>query len=198
MDQPRNTVVAIIGLGLLGASLVALLLATSLTLRAGRLDELIAHLGAAGRVERRALDGLVAFAERFDFDSPRVHSYLEAELSSIDWRGYGAVVLGCTHFIFYRHLVQRLAGADARLLDGNAGTIRQLLRVLDATPEESASRSAPEITFYDSGELVAGERAERMKALLQPERIPKAGAACAPLSEPLPEGEKEGNWFFRS
>ena len=42
-----------------------------------------------------------------------------------------AVVLGCTHYVFLRSAIER-AFPQAQVVDGNAGTARQLERLLQA------------------------------------------------------------------
>ena len=147
-----------------------LVAATSLTLKESKLDTLITNLGAGRKVERLALDRLVTFAERFEFDTTPVRDYLAEKLAPIPWDQYGAAVLGCTHFIFYRDAIQRLAGGQVRLLDGNAGTVNQLARVLaPLRPHNPAALppSAPRVTFYASGIPETPERVNRMMALLR-------------------------------
>jgi len=41
-----------------------------------------------------------------------------------------AVVLGCTHYIFLRQMIQGLFPPKTAVLDGNIGTVRQLKRRL--------------------------------------------------------------------
>ena len=55
---------------------------------------------------------------------------LESILSSFDLADYSAVVLGCTHFIWYRDLFSELLPDGVEVLDGNAATVRQLMRKL--------------------------------------------------------------------
>lgn len=41
-----------------------------------------------------------------------------------------AVVLGCTHFIFLRPVLQKILGENVKIYDGNAGTVKHLQNVL--------------------------------------------------------------------
>ena len=146
-----------------------LVAATSLTLKESKLETLIANLGAGHQVERCELDGLVTFAERFEFDTPVVRDYLAARLAPIRWEQYGAVVLGCTHFIFYRDAIQACVGGRVAVLDGNEGTVNQLVRVLAPLRGRGMDGSADvarRVTFYASGVAETPERIERMMALL--------------------------------
>jgi len=42
-----------------------------------------------------------------------------------------AIVLGCTHYPFVRDKVQRILGANVKVLDGGEGTARQTKRLLE-------------------------------------------------------------------
>lgn len=56
------------------------------------------------------------------------------DLDSID-----SVVLGCTHFVFYRDYFRELLPSSAQVVDGNPGTVRHLSVVL-----ESLGKLAPD------------------------------------------------------
>lgn len=64
-----------------------------------------------------------------------LHQYFDQyDLSTID-----SVVLGCTHFVFYRDYFRKLLPDTAAIIDGNEGTVRHLGVVL-----ESLGKLAPE------------------------------------------------------
>lgn len=147
-----------------------LVFATSLTLQESKLETLLANLDTGHRVERCALDDLVTFAEQFAFDTPAVLDYLAETLADIRWEEYESAVLGCTHFIFYRDAIQRLAGKHIKLLDGNEGTVNHLLRTT-APIRDAPPLSAPRVTFYTSGgRPAAPEFTRRLFALLNTEK----------------------------
>ena len=89
--------------------------------------------------------GLVEIVEHGQLDDHDVvmrtlHQYFDQyDLSTID-----AVVLGCTHFVFYRDYVRELLPDTAEIIDGNEGTVRHLGVVL-----ESLGKLAPEDTEGD-------------------------------------------------
>ena len=88
------------------------------------------------------MPGLVDFAEREEFDSVAVKAYLEERFSTLHPAEYGVVVLGCTHFGYFRPALRSFFAKETQIIDGNAGTIRQLARVmgLSMTAEPFASR----------------------------------------------------------
>ena len=142
-----------------------LVFATSLTLRESKLETLIDALDKTRKVERRELDGLVAFAENFEFDTPIVLRYLQEKLSNVDWSQYETVVLGCTHFIYYRDMLQALAGRDVQFIDGNEGTVNRLVSLVGAH-RTAQPAGGPRIAFYASGIEEPPERVARLTALL--------------------------------
>lgn len=108
-----------------------LVLSTEGTSKSEKLKNLVNRVDKAGQVDVLPLPNLVEFAENFEFDTPDVRADLETILSSYPLDEYGAVVLGCTHFIWYREIFREILPPDMQILDGNAGTIRQLMRRLN-------------------------------------------------------------------
>ena len=107
-----------------------LVMATSLTLKEEKFINLVSRLDSDNLVDSLPLPGLVDFAEALIFDRKSVSAYLEKELEVFDTRQYGTVVLGCTHFPYYRNLIRESFPKDTEIIDGNAGTVRYLARVL--------------------------------------------------------------------
>lgn len=143
-----------------------LVFATSLTLKESKLETLIAQLDTDHKVDRRELDGLVTFAENFEFDTPLVQRYLQEKLSRIQWDRYETVVLGCTHFIFYRDLLQTLAGEGVELIDGNQGTVNHLVDTVRHCRSAGPARGT-RILFYSSGAEDTPDRIGRLMSLLK-------------------------------
>ena len=70
-----------------------------------------------------ALPKLVRFAEKQEFNSDEVLAYLKEALSKFDFKEYGSLVLGCTHFNYFKDSFHQLL-PHVHLLDGNRGTIK--------------------------------------------------------------------------
>ena len=105
-----------------------LVLGTTITLREEKFERLANHLDVHSQIEKLAMDRLVDFAEEFDFDSNKLMAYIRNTFSDISWDEYHAIVLGCTHFIYYKDLLKNIAGSHIEIFDGNEGTIQQLIR----------------------------------------------------------------------
>lgn len=108
-----------------------LVLATSLTLREAKFNQLIHRLDATEMVDTMALGGLVKFAERFEFDTLDVNQYLQKEFASLELPDYGAVVLGCTHFPLFNKVLQQSFTKETVFFDGSVGTINHLADILN-------------------------------------------------------------------
>ena len=103
-----------------------LVLATPMTLRLEKFRDLYARYGE-GAIPLPC-PGLMELVEREAHEEAR--AYLTALFAPYDLNTVDAVVLGCTHYVFLRPLLRELLPERVKVLDGNAGTARQLRRVL--------------------------------------------------------------------
>ncbi|MFK7798737.1 MAG: glutamate racemase [Aureispira sp.] len=124
-----------------------LVCATQKTLAAPKLQTLATQLNAQNRVQRLSLQRLVTFAEQLEWDSARVHQYLQQQFKHINWATIQAVVLGCTHFPYYKPLLQQYIPVSIPILDGHAGTVRQLQTRIALAPSNQVSN----LIYYRSG-----------------------------------------------
>lgn len=118
-----------------------LVLSTEGTGKSARLRRLVEKFDDDRLVDILPLPNLVDFAERLEFDSDAVRYDLETILASYPLEEYGALVLGCTHFIWYRDLFKELVPDHMEILDGNAATVRQLMRKLKGNIREEGEGS---------------------------------------------------------
>ncbi len=129
-----------------------LVTATPLTIKEEKLKNLISRIDNEHIVDLLPLPGLVEFAESFEFRESIVAEYLNKEFSLIDMSCYGTIVLGCTHFLFYRNIIKKIIPPHINIIDGNAGTINHLKKFLDQSGGGLIEKS--EIRWYCSGEPV--------------------------------------------
>ena len=78
---------------------------------------------------------LVHSAEEFIFDSVKLRELLTDRLSRIDLSELGALVLGCTHFIYFKPLLFDILPKHIKLVDGNEGTINRLSSLIKPIQE---------------------------------------------------------------
>ena len=126
-----------------------LVTATAITITGKKIRRLIERLHAKDLAELRALPRLVEFAERQEFTSAAVEEYLQGELASYDWEKFSSLVLGCTHFNYFKDTLRRILPPHVRILDGNAGTVNELIRRTNLT---TGGRGT--IEFFYSGRRV--------------------------------------------
>ncbi len=144
-----------------------LVAATPITVHGEKMQHLLGRVDKSHLVDLLALPKLVTFAERGEFVSPEVMDYLKKEFSSFDFSKYSALVLGCTHFNYFKDTMRNLLPPSVRILDGNEGTVRELRRRLKEQGAEE-ERGEAHVTYYYSGrEVVDPEELSRLKGALR-------------------------------
>lgn len=105
------------------------IMATDVTLREKKLNDLMARFGEKCRISPISAPGLVELVERGLGESAAARELLEPILAP--YRGtLDALVLGCTHYPFAQGTIRKILGEDVLLLDGGEGTARQTRRRL--------------------------------------------------------------------
>lgn len=135
---------------------IVAVLATSGTLASARFAALLDSFSQGVQVITRPGVGLVDFIERGDLDSAALKACLAAHLQPLKESGADVLVLGCTHYVFLRHLIQAQMGPECTLVDTGAAVAAQLERQLAAggalaLADSQASR--PSVSFFSSGDL---------------------------------------------
>jgi len=126
-----------------------LVAATPITLAEEKYHNLVDKLHCGNIVDGLPLPELVNYAENFEFDENVIMSYLKEKLAPYDTSQYGTVVLGCTHFPFYREYFRKLFPEGTDIIDGSTGTARYLRKVIyDNKLEEKGGKG--DIVFYSS------------------------------------------------
>ena len=77
-----------------------------------------------------ALPKLVEFAQNMEFDSEEVLKYLKDEISKFDLSNIDLLVLGCTHFNYFKDSFRAILPDKIGIIDGVNGTINQMIRRL--------------------------------------------------------------------
>jgi glutamate racemase len=134
-----------------------LVLATHLTLKEEKFHNLVKTVDHHDIVESLSLPGLVRFAENFDFSEDRVLPYLRDQLSHLDLKQYGTVVLGCTHFPYFDNILRKMFIEDVEIISGSIGTAKNLRQILKSRNQLNGGTG--DISFYRSGYKVEDETA---------------------------------------
>ena len=129
-----------------------LLIATPLTIAGEKLARLV------GRLECETwslpLPRLVEFAQDLEFDSPAVRAYLQGELGKFELARLGSLVLGCTHFNYFKDVLREILPPHVRIIDGIDGTLNRLASELGGGLKLARGEDLPSRTvkFNASGE----------------------------------------------
>ena len=106
-------------------------MATPMTLREEKFCHLLTRYAAKCQVYKIPAPQLVPLIEEGRVDTPimeqTLHGLLDPFADKMD-----ALVLGCTHFPFASHAMERLLGPRVAVLDGGDGTARETLHRLEA------------------------------------------------------------------
>lgn len=108
-----------------------LLLATEMTLKEDKLKNLIGNLDLDDDIIKVPAPQLVTLIENGKFSRQKAIPILQNYLNNYDFKQIDSVVLGCTHFVFYREIIAELVDQDTRVIDGNKGTVRHLKNRLE-------------------------------------------------------------------
>jgi glutamate racemase len=143
-----------------------LVTATALTLKEEKLHNLIDRLDNDHIVDLLPLPGLVQFSEQLEFREEVVLPYLLKELSGYDLNIYETVVMGCTHFSYFKDMFKKLFPSNTLIIDGNIGTLNNLKRTLQTM--DLLHEGSGRIDFYQSGvRLTDKDKLEKYQILFQ-------------------------------
>lgn len=131
-----------------------LVFATQLTLRQPKYYALVSRVDEGGIVDSLPLPELVAYCENLQFDRRILGEYFRAKLAPFDLDKYGIVVLGCTHYLFYKDILGEVLPPHIRIVDGNVGTVKRMSAMLDRIGIPSG-RGSGSVRFMCSGEEAA-------------------------------------------
>ena len=125
-----------------------LVMATPITLRLDKYQQLAEKWGADKEIVEAPCPGLASRIEKGDLESPDVVEMLE-ELVGPYAGEVDCVVLGCTHYPFVAHQIREVVG-DVLLFDGAKGTALQLRRRLSDRSLLTRSASQGDVAFLSS------------------------------------------------
>ena len=129
-----------------------LVFATPLTLREPKFIGLLSQVDINNAVDYLPLQELVTFAEAYQFDRVVIMSYLKERLKDYDLNRYGAVVLGCTHFPFFKDHIREVFPEGTVIVDGNRGTVKNLKNMLVSM--RRIHEGSGQVVYYRSGKRV--------------------------------------------
>ena len=131
-----------------------LVTATPITVNGEKIHSLIDRLGKRDIIDLLALPQLVDFAERQEFNSEAVTDYLREQFKPYHFDDYSSLVLGCTHFNYFKDTMRKLLPNNVNFVDGNEGTLKELMRRLNLSPSNTVTNQKSKVEYYYSGRLV--------------------------------------------
>ena len=127
-----------------------LVMATPITLRLDKYQQLAERWGGGHEVISAPCPGLATRIEQGNLNSPDLHKLLEELVG--DYAGnVDSVVLGCTHYPFVGSQIKEVVG-DVPLFDGAHGTALQLQRKLAERGIVTKSNEQGSIEFLSSND----------------------------------------------
>lgn len=142
-----------------------LLLATVLTIKSAKVAALKAKVDPNGLIDDLPCPELVELAENLDFDQNNAAEVLKKKLAAFDLEQYGAVVLGSTHFCYFREAVEMVFPKGLMIIDGNVGTVRHLMEVIAYEPPDGPERQGEILLHMSNGP--EREKVAMAKAMLE-------------------------------
>ncbi len=130
-----------------------LVLATELTLKEKKYKDLVKELNAEDKVDALPMQDLVMYAEEYDFESSELTKYVDKSFASVDWQDYKSVVLGCTHFIYFKSIFKKFIPSHIHYIDGHEGTLNHLSNQIN----KNAFGTKPKLMCMLSGLEVSSE-----------------------------------------
>lgn len=140
-----------------------LVVATPLTLKEKKFKDLVAQVDINGIVDLLALPGLVEFAEKMNFNEDEIMPYLKTMFATVSVNEYGSLVLGCTHFLYYRSMLKKLLPPGVHIIDGTEGTINRVKNII-SEKNIAVVRNTGSIQYIVSGNKV--EDTEKFQTLM--------------------------------
>jgi len=140
-----------------------LVLATPLTLSQTKYNDLVTKIDQDHIVDKLPLPELVAYCEQMNFSGYQIKNYFQHKLQHIPIDQYGTIVLGCTHYLYYKTILRNIFPKHIEIIDGSKGTVQRLLAIWEKNLVSPCSTSEPQIQFVcsdgDSAYLAKMKRA---------------------------------------
>jgi glutamate racemase len=126
------------------------ILATDGTLGSEKFKNLMRRFNEQADIIIQPCHGWVELVEKQDNDPPTAESIIRERISPLLQRGVDTIVLGCTHYPFLRHHIERITEGTVHIIDTGEAVARQLKRLLAAHHLLNPSSKAGSEQFWSS------------------------------------------------
>ena len=140
-----------------------LIMATPTTIREEKLHNLLKKFSAEEFVDLIAMPKLVEYAESVEFNSKEIEDYLKKQLQEFNLNDYSEIVLGCTHFPFFKEKIKKVVPQNINIIDGSKGVANRLKDILQKN--DLLGNNNLKIEYYYSGRKV--EDCEKLEKILK-------------------------------
>ena len=128
-------------------------MATPLTLKEKKFETLMHKFRGNNKVVKMPCPKLVEIVENDLLDDETtVINQLKDYYKNVNVDNLDSVVLGCTHFIFYKDYLNEFLPETAHLVDGNMVTCKHVKEILEQKRELNEENHVGKIEIYNSSE----------------------------------------------
>lgn len=127
-----------------------IVMATPMTLKQEKFKKLLEQYEKQAEIVSLPCPGLMEFVERGDLESGELKDYLTNLLCPVLEKKTDAIVLGCTHYPFVKHMIAEVVGEQIKIFDGGYGTAKEMKRRLEEAGLLNQTEKEGRVTFCNS------------------------------------------------
>lgn len=128
-----------------------LVMATEATLREKKFNKLAESYKEKANIIKLPCPELVKIAENGLLSNEDIcRNQIKEYLIDFKDKNIDAIVLGCTHFLFYKKYIEEMVSSDCIIIDGNVGTARHLRNQLSKKKLLNPSSNLGNVEFINS------------------------------------------------
>lgn len=128
-----------------------IVMATKFTLKEKKFEDLMLKYNTDNTIYKLPCPKLVEIVEHDNLlNDQLVETTLKDYLHTYDLSTIDSIVLGCTHFVFFKEKLQKIVGNHIQLIDGNEGTTRHVEELLEEKNQLQLEKGHSEVTILNS------------------------------------------------
>ncbi|MTI68541.1 MAG: glutamate racemase [Firmicutes bacterium] len=125
-------------------------LATPITLKEKKFKNLLKKLNIEDDIIKIPAPELVCMVENGNIQGEKAKEQVENYFNNINLEEIGAIVLGCTHFVFLKDIIKNVLGYNIKIIDGNLGTAKHLKNILKNSNMIYKNNDNQRVEIYNS------------------------------------------------
>jgi glutamate racemase len=128
------------------------ILATTGTLKSSKFAALLSYYEGDTKFFSQPCQGLVEQIEKGLIDAPDTRAIVNQNLALLESKNIDVIILGCTHFVFIRHLIEDYFNQTIPIIDTGFAVAQQLVRQLEANNLSNIRESLGHFIFCTNDE----------------------------------------------